>query len=64
MKNKDMIQENLFDLKGKKRWKAFGERLLFIVTDWRIYLMFGMLTYLIYLMIILTKQQELLASFG
>lgn len=62
MKDKDMIQGNLFDLKGKKRWKALGERLLFLATDWRVYLMFGMLAYLIYLMVILTKQWELLGS--
>ena len=59
-----MIKGDLFDLKGKKRWKALRERMLFIATDWRIYLLLGMFAYMIVLFNILIKQQELLASFS
>ena len=60
MKDKNMIQGDLFDLKGKKRWKALRQRLLFVVTDKYIWFIGVLMIYGYFLLQIIIKQQGLL----
>ena len=57
-----MIEGYLFDLKGKKRWKALGERILFIFTDYRIYLIIIMFIMFLFQLNLISQQQEILRS--
>ena len=55
-----MIEGYLFDLKGKQMWKALGERVLFILSDYRVYLIIAGIVIICIQLSLITQQVELM----
>jgi len=57
-----MIEGYLFDLKGKKRRQALKERIIYILSDYRLYLIIAMIAIVIAQANLISQQQALLRS--